>query len=266
MGACDNGASCALARAAAAGRDEREATEHAVQPALRAPYNGVERSEAACTRPPQLQLAPRTACRALPRPTPGTLTTLPTALGLRLQLQTRTMQCVQRVNLQTRAPGARGCRVRAHFPRSSVGAAHAAARSAASGAALPLAAPPRGARLPRGGAVRASASAPRAAGRPRRATHEVLRVAEPTVLQMAFSSELIVATASLPIAFFGYEPLCDVLRIVLRGGAPSDDLVNFYVTVTGLLFGFIVSNTFYFLCVCVRCAARARWQLAWPAP
>ena len=81
-------------------------------------------------------------------------------------------------------------------------------------------------------------------------------MAEPTVLQMAFSSELIVATASLPIAFCGYEPLCDVLRIVLRGGAPSDDLVNFYVTVTGLLFGFIVSNTFYFLCVCVRCAAR----------
>jgi hypothetical protein len=75
----------------------------------------------------------------------------------------------------------------------------------------------------------------------------VLRVKEPTVLEMALSTELISATASVPLAFVGYGPLCSALGVLLHSEAPSTELVGYFTTVTGLLFGFGLSNTFYFL-------------------
>ena len=72
---------------------------------------------------------------------------------------------------------------------------------------------------------------------------------------MALSTELISATASVPLGYLGYQPLCTLLDALLDGSMPSSELVSYFTTVTGLLFGFGLSNTCYFLCV--RCAGAA---------
>ena len=96
---------------------------------------------------------------------------------------------------------------------------------------------------------RARALPPRAAASTAkaRAAPAILPVRQPTVLELALSTELISATASVPIALFAYRPLCAALGVLLNGAAVSDSVLSYYVTLVGLLFGFIVSNTFYFL-------------------
>jgi hypothetical protein len=74
-------------------------------------------------------------------------------------------------------------------------------------------------------------------------------VKQPTLLELALSTELIAATASLPLGLISYQQLCSILGALLQGEAPSAELVSYFITVTGLLFGFGLSNTFYSLCV-----------------
>lgn len=76
----------------------------------------------------------------------------------------------------------------------------------------------------------------------------ILPVRQPSVLELALSTELISATLSVPIALFAYRPLCAALGALLSGATVADNVLSYYVTLVGLLFGFIVSNTFYFLC------------------
>ena len=80
-----------------------------------------------------------------------------------------------------------------------------------------------------------------------RAAPLILPVRQPSVLELALSAELISATASVPLALFAYRPLCGLLGALLNGAPVSGDVLSYYVTLAGLLFGFIVSNSFYFL-------------------
>jgi hypothetical protein len=80
-----------------------------------------------------------------------------------------------------------------------------------------------------------------------RAAPAILPVRQPTVLELALSTELISATLSVPVALFAYRPLCEALGALMSGATVADNVLSYYVTLVGLLFGFIVSNTFYFL-------------------
>lgn len=80
-----------------------------------------------------------------------------------------------------------------------------------------------------------------------RSAPTILPVRQPSILELALSTELVSATASVPLALFAYRPLCGLLGTLLNGVPVSGDVLSYYVTLAGLLFGFIVSNTFYFL-------------------
>jgi hypothetical protein len=96
--------------------------------------------------------------------------------------------------------------------------------------------------------------------RAKRVPHEVLRVKQPSLIEMALSTELITATASVPVSLLSYRPLVALLGFLLHGEAPSSELVTYFTTVTGLLFGFGLSNTFYFLCVRGVAALARHWR------
>ena len=80
-----------------------------------------------------------------------------------------------------------------------------------------------------------------------RSAPAILPVQQPSILELALSTELISATASVPLALVAYRPLCGALGALLNGTTVSGDVLSYYVTLVGLLFGFIVSNTYYFL-------------------
>ena len=80
-----------------------------------------------------------------------------------------------------------------------------------------------------------------------RSTPAILPVLQPSLLELVFSTELVSATASVPIALFSFRPLCAALGVLLDGSTVSSDVLSLYITLVGLLFGFGLSNTFYFL-------------------
>ena len=80
-----------------------------------------------------------------------------------------------------------------------------------------------------------------------RSAPTILPVRQLSILELALSTELISATVSVPLALVAYRPLCGALGALLNGSPVSGDVLSYYVTLVGLLFGFVVSNSFYFL-------------------